>query len=140
ETAQTCERERQQSGHSIAVHEICFSKDGKLVISAGADKTVREWNGATGAPIRALSVGSIAYAVAISPNGKLIASGSFDGLVRLWDSATGRPLLTLLAVPSDADHADWLAVTPEGYTASSSGFAGQAQWRMAGKTITPEPV
>jgi WD40 repeat protein len=138
--AQTGERVRLQNGHSIAVHEICFSKDGKLVISAGADKTVREWNGATGAPLRTLSVGSIAYAVAVSPNSKLIASGSFDGLVRLWDSATGRPLLTLLAVPSDADHADWLAVTPEGYTASSSGFAGQAQWRMAGKTITPEPV
>src|SRR5439155_18838005 len=112
----------------------------KWVVSAGADKTVRLWDGATGASVRSISVGSIAYAVALSPNGKLIASGTFDGLVRLWDAATGRQLLTLLAVPSEGDRSDWLAVTPEGYTTSIPGFAEQMRWRMGGQTVEAEPV
>jgi hypothetical protein len=87
-----------------------------------------------------MSVGSIAYAVAISPNGKLIASGTFDGMVRLWDPATGRQLLALLAVPAEGERVDWLALTPEGYTASSVGFAAQMQWRMAGQAVEAAPV
>jgi WD40 repeat protein len=138
--AETGKRVRLQNGHGVAVHEICFSKDGKWVVSAGADKTVRLWNGATGAPVRTIPVGSIAYAVAVSPNCKLLASGTFDGLVRLWESATGRQLLTLLAVPAEGERVDWLALTPEGFTASSAGFAAQMEWRMAGQAVPAEPV
>jgi WD40 repeat protein len=139
-SAETGQRLRLQRGHGGAVHEIAFSKDGKRVISASADKTLRLWDGATGSPVRTISAGSLAYAVAISPNGKLIASGTFDGLVRLWDPATGRQLLTLLAVPASEEHADWLALTPEGYLANSAGLATQMQWRMAGETVAAEPV
>ena len=137
---QTGQRVRTQGGHGVAVHEICFSKDGQLVASAGADKTVRLWNGATGAMIRALSVGSSTYATALSPNGKLVASGSFDGFVRLWDVATGRQLLTLLSLPGQGEKFDWLALTPEGYAASSAGLAGLGQWRMANQVVAAESV
>ena len=71
-------------------------RNGLLVATAGAgwggagDRTVRIWDGTTGAPLKTLTVGSIVYAVAISPSGRTIATGSFDGLVRLWDEASGR--------------------------------------------------
>ncbi len=137
---QTGQRVRMQGGHDVAVHELCFSKDGQLLASAGADKTVRLWNGATGAAVRTLAVSSIVYAVAISPNSKLVASGSFDGYVRLWDTNSGRHLLTLLALPSENDNAEWLALTPEGYAASSAGLQSSVQWRMGGQMVTSDAL
>jgi WD40 repeat protein len=133
-------RIRQQAGHAIAVHEICFSRDGKELASAGADRTVRLWDPGTGAMRRSLPVGSIVYAVAFSPDGKRVASGSFDGLVRLWDTTAGRHLLTLLALPPEKERHDWLAMTPEGYTAGGAGLAALGQWRMGGQTVGGEGV
>jgi WD40 repeat protein len=136
----TGERVRVQNGHGVAVHEVCFSKDGQLIASAGADRTVRLWNGTTGAPVKALSVGSMVYSVALSPDRKLVASGSFDGLVRLWDVQAGRLLGTLLALPAEKGEADWLALTPEGYAAGSTGLATLARWRVAGREVAAERV
>src|SRR5262249_40542694 len=85
---------KRQTGQGVAVHELTLSKDGGWVLSAGADKTVRIWDGKTGAPFKTIAVGSPVYAVAITPNKKWIASGSFDGQVRLWEAVSGKRLLT----------------------------------------------
>jgi dipeptidyl aminopeptidase/acylaminoacyl peptidase len=137
---QTGERTKLQGGHGVAVHELAFSKDGKRLVSAGADRTVRIWDGAAGTALKVLPVGSIAYAVAISPSNKLVASGTFDGLTRLWDEATGRHLVTLLAFPGEGDHAEWLALTPEGYAAGSDKTLAASEWRMAGGSVVGRPI
>jgi WD40 repeat protein len=128
---QTAERVRLQGGHGVAVHELCFSKDGQLLASAGGDGTARLWDGASGAPVRTLAVGAVTYAVALSPDARFAATGSFDGLVRLWDVKDGRLLVTLLSCAGPGDQAAWVALTPEGY--AQAGGAVTPAWRVNGQ-------
>jgi WD40 repeat protein len=78
------------SGHTDKVNYCDFSPDGKLVLSASDDHTLRLWNVATGKTQHVLrghreSVQSCAF----HPDGKLAVSASTDGTLRLWNVATG---------------------------------------------------
>ena len=106
--------------------------------SAGADNTARLWNGENGAPLKTLTVGSVAYAIAISPDGKQIAAGSFDGFVRLYDATSARLLLSLVALPN-AEQPAWWAITPEGYFDRGGEPTQKAQWRANGQAA-PEAL
>ncbi len=70
--------------HTAAIWDIETSPDGKLIVTGSDDKTVRVWNGDTGALIRTIRVpialgseGRV-YAVAITPDGKTIAATGWD--------------------------------------------------------------
>jgi WD40 repeat protein len=64
---------------------VCFSPDGKTILSGSSDCTVRLWDVATGKELRRFvghkdSVIGVAY----SHDGKRVLSASDDGTVRLW--------------------------------------------------------
>ncbi|KIM25141.1 hypothetical protein M408DRAFT_74796, partial [Serendipita vermifera MAFF 305830] len=79
------------SGHSLLVYCVAFSPDGTRVVSGSGDKTLRLWDGVTGASIGDPMKGHTEYVtcVAFSPDGTRVVSGSGDKTLRLWDGVTG---------------------------------------------------
>jgi WD40 repeat protein/serine/threonine protein kinase len=73
-------------GHTAAVSAVAFSPDGKLLVSASHDNTLKVWDVLQGRELFTLTGHQdAAYDVAMSPEGHLAASAGWDGFVRIWD-------------------------------------------------------
>ena len=71
--------------HSSQVWSLVYTPDGRLIISGGADGTVRVWDAATGEKLASLSGhGAAVRSVALSRDGATLASGSEDNRVFVW--------------------------------------------------------
>jgi WD40 repeat protein len=109
--------------HEDTVTALAFSRDGKQLVTACADKKVRLWETGTGKLIHEFTGHTEEVrAVGITPNGAKIISASLDGSVRLWDPRTGKELEAI----SHEDGVECLAVSPDGkYVAS-----GDRDWAI----------
>ncbi|MHC6201585.1 WD40 repeat domain-containing protein [Breznakiellaceae bacterium SP9] len=79
---------RTLSGHSGGVNSI--SANGRQLVSASDDGTVRVWDIATGAVLKTLSGQAAAIiCAAFSPDGRYVASGANNRTIRIWDLSDG---------------------------------------------------
>lgn len=77
-------------GHANTCNSASFSADGRMVVTASSDKTIKVWDIDDGKEIRTIDGhGSLVMSAKFSPDGKRIASGSYDKSVKLWDVSTG---------------------------------------------------
>jgi WD40 repeat protein len=83
-------------GHSDSVTSAVYSPDGKKILSASYDKTIKDWDAATDECVKTLAghSGGVTGAV-YSPDGEKILSASIDRTIKEWDVETGECIKTL---------------------------------------------
>jgi WD40 repeat protein len=83
-------------GHSDAVTSIKLTSDGKYLVSASCDKTVKIWDFYQGNLIRTMrGHSSWIIFVFITPDDEMIISSDLKGTIKIWDFKTGKELYSI---------------------------------------------
>lgn len=80
-------------GHTDRVRAVAFSADGTLLVSGGADRTVRLWEVATGRELQSFrGIADAVHALALSPDGRVVATANRESSRGLWNAEFEREL------------------------------------------------
>ena len=105
---------RRLEGHVNSISSLAVAKDGKRLVSASWDRTLRVWDLATGQAIAYL-VGQNIKSIAFTPDGHAALGTDGDDL-RLWDLQAGQ---TIQIFGRQHGVVTSLALSPDGRTALS---------------------
>ncbi|MBW2640853.1 MAG: hypothetical protein JRE10_12040 [Deltaproteobacteria bacterium] len=66
-----------KTGHADAIRALCYSRDGRFVVTASSDRTAKLWETRTGREVRTFKGHSSGVnSVDVSSDGKFIVTGS----------------------------------------------------------------
>lgn len=88
--------ERVLEGHKNYVWDVLVTEDGRRVVSASNDRTIRLWDVHSGAQLCQFGPhSSQVMSLALAPGDTHVAAGQFDGTVDVWELATEARMLQL---------------------------------------------
>ncbi len=122
-------------GHTDPVYDAVFTPDGKWVITASFDKTLRLFDRQSRQSVRTMSGHTaLVLSIAVHPDGDRIASGGMDNTIKIWDVPNNSP------TASHGGHQGAVrsvAITRDGQWVISGGSDKTVQVRAAtdGKTV-----
>jgi WD40 repeat protein len=116
------------SGHWAVAYAAAFSANGRLLATAGDDKTIILWDVETGHELSVVGTTSaMIYLLTFVSGNTILASCSADGIVNVWDVDTGKHLKSFEAYKADPDQ-KWLGpslhVRPFGFNRDGTTLAG----------------
>jgi ribosome assembly protein 4 len=107
------------TGHQQLITQVLFSPDGHFLASASNDKSVKLWEGFTGAYLTSFR-GHVAnvYQISWAPDSRMIASASKDSTVKIWNVKKKKMQVDL---PGHADQVFAIDWSPDGLKMASGG-------------------
>ncbi|QDT03257.1 WD domain, G-beta repeat [Rubripirellula lacrimiformis] len=75
---------RRFKGHTDVIRAVVFTPDGRHIISASEDGTIRFWNVKNGKQVDVIQTHRPALSLAISSDGESLACGMADAVVKIW--------------------------------------------------------
>lgn len=128
-------------GHVGHVHTVQFSPDGKRILTAGRDGTIRIWDSETGQPVLVFArVAPISRAAAFDPAGHSIL-GLMEGGRRIvvWNATTGAERFRIergqgfFETAEFSPHGEWLlTATSQGVVETWGAKEGEPKQRFVG--------
>ena len=111
------------SEHPAAVKGVAFRPDGRSVLAACDDGTVKVWDRSTGRETFSFRGELLAYpwSAWFSPDARRLAWSCLDGVIKVWDTTTGQ---LEIDQQSNTHQCRAVAFSPDGRRIALAGFDG----------------